>query len=66
MERKKKTHFVNGIEIEKLTQGLNSKKATGIDTILPELIKVAAISHLTFSWRRPISYRNQSIDLPSK
>ena len=23
-------------------------------------------SHLTLSWRRPISYRNQSIDLPCK
>ena len=26
-------HFVNEIEIKKLIQGLNSKKATGIDTI---------------------------------
>ena len=26
-------HFVNEIKIKKLTQGLNSKKATGIDTI---------------------------------
>ena len=26
-------HFVNEIEIKKLTKGLNSKKATGIDTI---------------------------------
>ena len=34
-------HFVNKIEINKLIQGLNSKKATGIDTIPPKLIKVA-------------------------
>ena len=33
--------FVNEIEIKKLTQGLNSKKATGIDTIPLKLIKVA-------------------------
>ena len=26
-------NFVNEIKIKKLTQGLNSKKATGIDTI---------------------------------
>ena len=34
-------HFVNEIEIKKLIQGLNPKKATGIDTIPPKLIKVA-------------------------
>ena len=34
-------HFVNETEIKKLIQGLNSKKATWIDTILPKLIKVA-------------------------
>ena len=33
--------FVNEIEINKLIQGLNSKKATGIDTIPPKLMKVA-------------------------
>ena len=30
-------HFVNKIEIKKLTQGFISKKATGIDTIPPKL-----------------------------
>ena len=34
-------HFVNEIEIKKLIHGLNSKKATGIDTIHLKLIKVA-------------------------
>ena len=34
-------HFVNKVEIKKPIQGLNSKKATGIDTISPKLIKVA-------------------------
>ena len=34
-------HFVNEIEIKKLIQGLNAKKATGIGTIPPKLIKVA-------------------------
>ena len=33
-------HFVNKVEIKKPIQGLNSKKATGIDTISPKLIKV--------------------------
>ena len=28
--------------------------------------KKIAISRLTISWRRPLSYRNQSIDLQSK
>ena len=35
-------HFVNEIEIKKLIQGLIPKKATGIDTIPPKLIKVAS------------------------
>ena len=35
-------HSVNEIEIKKAIQGLNSKKATGIDTITPKLIKVVA------------------------
>ena len=34
-------HFVNEIEIKKLIEGLNPKKATGIDTNPPKLIKVA-------------------------
>ena len=34
-------HFVNEIEIKKLLQGLNPKKAVGIDTISPKLIKIA-------------------------
>ena len=34
-------HFVNEIGIKKLIQELNSKKATGIDTIFPKLRKVA-------------------------
>ena len=34
-------HFVNEIEIKKLILGLNSKKATGKDTIPPKLIKIA-------------------------
>ena len=33
-------HFVNEIGIKKLIKELNSKKATGIDTIFPKLIKV--------------------------
>ena len=38
---KNRFHFVNEIEIKKLIQGLNPKKAIGIDTIPPKLIKVA-------------------------
>ena len=34
-------HFVNEIEIKKLIQGLYPRKATGIDTMPPKLIKVA-------------------------
>ena len=41
VKEKFRFHFVNKIEIKKLIQELNSKKATGIDTILPKLIKVA-------------------------
>ena len=41
VKEKFRFHFVNEIEIKKLIQGLNPKKATGIDTIPPKLIKVA-------------------------
>ena len=41
VKEKLRFHFVNEIEIKKLMQGLNPKKATGIDTISPKLIKVA-------------------------
>ena len=34
-------HFVNEIEIKQLIQGLNSKKAIGVDTIPQKQIKVA-------------------------
>ena len=40
VKEKFRFHFVNEIEIEKLIQGLNPKKATGIDTIPQKLIKV--------------------------
>ena len=40
VKEKFRFHFVNEIEIKKLIQGLNLKKA-GIDTIPPKLIKVA-------------------------
>ena len=33
--------IVNEIEIKKLIQGLNPKKATGIDSIPPKLMKIA-------------------------
>ena len=36
-----------------------------LETILEVLIYLSENS-LTFSWRRPLSYRNQSIDLQSK
>ena len=39
VKEKFRFHFVNEIEIKKLIQGLNSKKATGIDTISPKLMK---------------------------
>ena len=41
VKEKFRFHFVNEIETKKLIQGLNPKKATGIDTIPPKLIKVA-------------------------
>ena len=41
VKEKFRFHFVNEIEIKKLIQGLNPKKATGIDTISPKLTKVA-------------------------
>ena len=41
VKEKFRFHFVNEIEIKKLIQGLNPKKATGIETIPPKLIKVA-------------------------
>ena len=41
VKEKFRFHFINEIEIKKLIQGLNPKKATGIDTIPPKLIKVA-------------------------
>ena len=41
MKEKFCSHFVNEIEIKKLMQGLNSKKATAIDTIFQKLIKEA-------------------------
>ena len=40
VKKKFRFHFVNEIEIKNLMQGLNSKKATAIDTISPKLIKV--------------------------
>ena len=41
VKEKFRFYFVNEIEIKKLIQGLNPKKATGINIILPKLIKVA-------------------------
>ena len=40
VKEKFRFHFVNEIEIKKLLQGLNSEKATEIDTIPPKLIKI--------------------------
>ena len=44
VKEKFRFHFINEIEIKKLIQGLNPKKATGIDTIPPKLIKIAVES----------------------
>ena len=38
---------------------MNKRKSSGVN----ELIYLNRIIFLTLSWRRPISYRNQSIDL---
>ena len=51
-------HFANGIEIKKLTQGINSKQVTGIETIPLKLIEVAA-DFLTPLLTKPI---NSSIE----
>ena len=40
----------------------------GFGTVITKIVKTNEVQnyHLTLSWRRPLSYRNQSIDLPNK
>ena len=54
-------HIVNEIEIKKLLQSLNSKQATGVDTISPKLIKIAVNCLTPFLTKSFNSSKEQNI-----